>query len=474
MNMRIHQLVLFVFVLIIAGCGSKRPQVDNEFLIGMSDEEIKKMETVEKKIVAIDEEQQAIRNMTRITQLRIQILNRERSLLEEKKSILNDKKNLYKLKNNPTRLKEVQEDIQKNKDKIVLKEMLSQILAAQLDDEKNQLEQKRAELAQKIAERSLMRARIARAQQDKVFGDDPERTDEKYDIALFEEYLNKTKLTFQEKEKLRLDTQNKLQELQSKYNQKQLLAPPVETSQKKTKLAEEPVVKATTPEEIQKLMTITQLEIKIAKQEKEQLEMENSILIDIERLYKFKNNSIKRKEAQEDIQNKKDEITIKGLLVQVLEARLADEKQQLEVKLAELEQEAAEKNLKDGQAKKVDVSEFKNQLKSKQLALQKKEELRLDTQKKLQEARRKLQEAQSKQSQKSHQASSVETPQTKPESTEKSEAPAAGNSEEKSASSETSPAETADEVQESLEAAPTENTDSILETESEPETTDPQ
>ena len=249
-----------------------------------------------------------------------------------------------------------------------------------------------------------MRAKIARVQQDKVFGDDPTRTGEKIDVSFFENKLKEKKAKNQEKGKLRLGTSNKYQVARSKHNQKKLTTTSSTVVPLNIDVMEESAVVPASPK-------ITQLEMQILKQETELLEGKNSVLVDIERLFKFKNNSIKQKEAQQNIQKNKDEILIKGLISQVLEARLADEKAQLETMNAELEQQTAEQALKEAQNKKaeqdkakaddpkkagskIDVSVFEKQLEEKKLKLQKNEKTQSETKSKLQEARNKLQETQ--------------------------------------------------------------------------------
>ncbi|MBU2647270.1 hypothetical protein KKI24_21370 [bacterium] len=263
--MRIYHIILFVLVLITVGCSHKVVRVGDEFLGGMSEAEISKMEALEKEIVATSEEQQSIRNSLQMTYLEMQILNSEMEQLKRQESILTDKAALYTLKNDPTRLQEAQQALEIVKKGTTAKKLSFLVLQARLADEKAHLETKGAELWQKIALRELMRAQASRVQQDKIFGDDPEKKGEKIEVSLYEKQLQQKQVTLQEKEKLRLSTQNKFQEMQSDLYQKMLLATP----SKMVEISPEPQAEITTKpasyEEIRLLIEITKQEQGILK-----------------------------------------------------------------------------------------------------------------------------------------------------------------------------------------------------------------
>lgn len=446
--MRIYQLVLLAFFLIAAGCGPKIAIVDPEFLSAMTEEETKKIEVIEREIVELSDEQQSQNQLIRTTHLEMQILRQETKLLDREKSILTDRVNLYKIKKDSSKIKRIQEKIHNNSTQVLLNGLIAQVLDARLADEKTESDVMRAELGQKIAERTLMQAQIGRVQQDKIFGDDPNRTGDKIDVALFETNLKGKKQAFLEKKKLSQETRKKLEMAQSKLEQKQSTSRSTKKSQEPSAISEEATVEAKTSQEIQNLIGSTQLEMKILKQEKELLEGGASILVDQKRLFKFKNNSLKQKEIQEGIQKNKEGLVQIDLLTQVLEARLAYEKAQRKTMKAELEHNSAESALKEAQNKpkkagqKSDFSALEKQVKVKQLHLQKEKKLRLDTKNKLEDARNKLKVA-----------------QTKTDSTEVLEKKVAVEPVEETAIS----AETTEEVLETPEVAPEETSETTTE-----------
>ncbi|MBU2514782.1 hypothetical protein KJ966_25950 [bacterium] len=411
--MKLHPLLIVACFLIVGACSHKVVRVDDEFLREMSPEEIQQMERIEKAIVAISDEQQPIRDSIRITELELQIQKRESVQLEREKSILNNKDRLYKLKNDFLKQKEAQQAIQHNSDKIALDGLRNLVLKARLANDNACLEMKSAELAEKISQRSLMRAQIGRAQQDKVFGTDSGKSVEKIRVSNFEKRLEEKQLTLQKKENLRLEAGNKYQEARSALNQKMLWMSALQFSPIEVEATDELKAESAIPEVMPTLIRITQLEIQVLQQEKEQLQRKSSILVDRKRVSKLKNNSIEQTDYQQDIEKTAKEIYMKELLVKAMEARLVYENTQAEKQQIALEQKNTEKVLAQAQMKrklqdealgdnsntqkdKIDLSDFENQLKKIQSRLQMSERSILEAHGKFKEAFNDWKDAQSK------------------------------------------------------------------------------
>jgi hypothetical protein len=385
--MKLYLFIIIVVFLLVGACSDKVIRVDNEFLSEMSKEEIQQMEGIERAIVSISGEKQLILNSLRITELELQIQKQESDQPDGEKSILINKERLYKFKKDPLKQKEVQQALKYTADNITLNELKDLVLKARLADENAQLHAKSAELGEKISEWSLMRAQIARAQQDKVFAKDSGKSGEKTDVSNFEKRLKEDQLILRKKENLRLEAGNKHQEARSALNQKLLWMSAHPLSPLEMEATDELEAESAVPEVIPSLIGITQLEIQILQQEKEQLQRKSSILVDRKRVSKLKNNSIEQNKIQQDLENSAKKIHIQELLAKVLKARLDYENTQIKKQKAVFEQKNAENLLVQAQMKrkrqdetlgddpkkqanKIDLSTFETQLKKIQSRLQ--------------------------------------------------------------------------------------------------------
>jgi len=142
--------------------------------------------------------------------------------LEGKNSILIDQKRLHKLKNNSIRQIEIQREIQKNQDEIMLQRLVEQVLEARLAYRNALFAVKGVEMAKTKAQESLDLAQMKRARQDSASGEGVKREEDKLDLSVFEDRLNETQLQFKEKERLRLEAYEKLQKALSLLKDTQL------------------------------------------------------------------------------------------------------------------------------------------------------------------------------------------------------------------------------------------------------------
>ncbi len=185
----------------LTGCfATTPPPIKDTLLIEKTAADENKLAKIEDEIVAINQENNRIKDSLKITSQKEVISSKEITSLEKEKSLLEEKKKLYVISNDTKALADVEKAMVDNQQKINLEKINREYLQARMDYEKSAIELKEAELAAKIAELNFEKAKIARAYQDRTMGEapvDPKtgKKDDKarIDVSEYEKYLDSRK-----------------------------------------------------------------------------------------------------------------------------------------------------------------------------------------------------------------------------------------------------------------------------------------
>ncbi len=157
--------ILFLFT----GCFSTLPPKINEvYLNEKSDADSSKLVDIEKSIIKITDEKAKIEKEVKIIAFDIAIAKKEKNRDEADEELLNEKQKLNILKKDTAGIETTKQKIIASKKAQAEKDKRIKYLKAKEDNLEKQVDVKESELAVKVAEQLLLKAKIARANQEKM------------------------------------------------------------------------------------------------------------------------------------------------------------------------------------------------------------------------------------------------------------------------------------------------------------------
>ncbi len=211
--MKYRVLLSLLVVSAFAGClATMPPAVKDVYLVEKTADEEKKLNTIEDEIIAINQENNKLKDAIKITKQMIVVSENQVASLEEQKKVKIEKEKLYTISNENDKLAEVKKQIQENDEKLRLENINLKYLKAKKDYEDSSISLKESELSVKVAELYFEKAKIARKFQDKTMGVAPKGSTEavrddknKIDVSEYEKYLasQKEKLLNKQQEQQR-------------------------------------------------------------------------------------------------------------------------------------------------------------------------------------------------------------------------------------------------------------------------------
>jgi len=205
--------ILFLFT----GCFSTLPPKINEvYLSEKSDADNGKLEGIEKSIIKITDDKAKIEKEVKIIALDITIAKKERNRHEANEELLNEKQKLNILKKDTAGIQETKQKIAASKKAQVDTGKRIKYLKAKEDNLEKQVDVKESELAVKVAEQLLVKAKIARANQEKMMkGADEKQKKNLIDVSQYQKYYDSQKGSLDRAEKSLRDSDKELKKAES-------------------------------------------------------------------------------------------------------------------------------------------------------------------------------------------------------------------------------------------------------------------
>lgn len=186
---------------IFTGCFATMPDpVKDEYLVEQTREEEQKMNDIADVIIAKRKEKDVVEDQLKVTAQKIKVAKQQLPVLKDEKKLLLEKQKLYTTQKDDAKLQDINSQIEINLKKQEQQKAYIDYLEEIEDDQQALMELKHAELAVKVAELNVERARIARAYQEKHFipeekGSDKDAKNDKrksmINVKAYEDYLIK-------------------------------------------------------------------------------------------------------------------------------------------------------------------------------------------------------------------------------------------------------------------------------------------
>ncbi len=196
------RLSLIILALFIPGCfATMPPQLDDKLIAGKgSDDQKARILKLEEEIVAINRDKLAIENRLKISEQKVVISKKVSAAIVAGSDVLEEEKRLYMITDDRKALDDNAKNMKMNIEQGKLEALNTEYLKAMVEDEKALIDCKDALLSVKVAERELEKAKILRADQDRIAApaaSDPKEAQkadkDKVNLAEYEGYLAKQK-----------------------------------------------------------------------------------------------------------------------------------------------------------------------------------------------------------------------------------------------------------------------------------------
>ena len=206
-------LVLFI------GCFASGPDpIKDALLVDKTDAQTTKLDKIEKLIVKISDDKRQLEKNYSVIKQQISIVDDEIDFYKSLKKVLLGKQKLYTMTKDGDKMNKTKIELNKCLTNIKYKQVEAKYFEAKSDDTSAHIELKDAELGEKVSERRYMRAKIARAYQEKVYGGKKKapKGAKLIKVKTYEDDLNdKKKVLFKQREK-RIKTQTLLKAAEMK------------------------------------------------------------------------------------------------------------------------------------------------------------------------------------------------------------------------------------------------------------------
>lgn len=205
--------ILFLFT----GCFSTLPPKINEvYLSEKSDADNGKLEGIEKSIIKITDDKAKIEKEVKVIALDIAIAKKERNRSEADEELLNEKQKLFILKKDVAGIQDTKHKIAASKKAQSDTEKKIKYLKTKEDNLEKQVDVKESELAVKVAEQLLVKAKIARANQEKMLkGADEKQKKSLIDVTTYQKYYDTQKGSLDRAEKYLRASDKELKKFQN-------------------------------------------------------------------------------------------------------------------------------------------------------------------------------------------------------------------------------------------------------------------
>ncbi len=225
--MKNYSFIGFIITLsvILTGCfATLPPKINDVYLSDKSEKQAAQLESIEKEIIAITNDKEKLNTSLKINRQTITIEQKEQKRLEAVEELLKEKQKLNIIKEDSTA---------KKKTKMELGETISAqaatagritYLKAKEDNLEKQIEVKDAELAVKVAEQYLLKAKIGRANQEKMLsgtGSEKDTKGEKdlIDLSKYQKYYDSQKNNLEGSRKKLAESEKELEKAEKKIQE---------------------------------------------------------------------------------------------------------------------------------------------------------------------------------------------------------------------------------------------------------------